>query len=218
MSFAEYLGLNEDSLRELEDAAAQRRALANETASSALGRAYQEASAGLEKGGTGNLTGTASYGDFLKAQRAAQQAAIVPGDFYEATARGVVAPQQAGPSMAMQRNAYQQRLDARRQDIATGRANVAAERARQQAERDAQARVFGVARNAFVSGVDREIAGMQPAMADAERRAAHLSPENSESAQNQAAGNRQAAQDELNNYYRPRLATLNAQKKNFGGM
>lgn len=159
MSYADYLGLNEASLRELEDAAAQQGAAANERASSALGRSYQEASADVEQGGQGNLTGTASYGDFLKAQREAAQANAPQGMGYEGAARAAMAGDRL-MQWAPQRNALQGRLDARRMDIGTGRASAAATQGAEKAQRDAQDKAFNAAKAAYGGRLGEESRGL----------------------------------------------------------
>jgi hypothetical protein len=145
-SYADYLGLNEASLRELEAAAGQERAQANDAAQGALGRSYQEASADLEQGGSDTLTNTASYGDFLKAQRAAAQANAVRGMGYEGAAREAFSAGRPQPSFTAQRDQMQGNLDQRRGDIATGRANVAKWQSDQKTANDAQDKAFEDAR------------------------------------------------------------------------
>lgn len=141
-SYADYLGLNEASLRELEDAAAQQGAEANERAQSALGRSYQEASADVERGGQGGITATASYGDYLKAQREAAQANAPRGAGYEGAAREAFSAGRPQPSFTAQRNEMQGRLDQRRVDIGQGKANVVKWQADQKTANDAQDKAF----------------------------------------------------------------------------
>lgn len=160
MSYADYLGLNEGALRELEDAAAQRGAMANEQASSALGKSYQEASADVERGGQGNLTGTASYGDFLKAQREAAKANMPMGEGYEGVARAAMAQGRTARAWAAQRNEMQGRLDQRRGDIGTGKANAAAFGSAQQGGLDAQAKAFEQAKAAYGGRLADESRGL----------------------------------------------------------
>jgi hypothetical protein len=159
MSYADYLGLNEASLRELEDAAAQRGASANEQASSALGKSYQEAQRDVEAGGQGNITGTASYGDFLKAQREAAQANAPMGDGYEGAARAAMAQGRAQPAWSTQRNAMQGRVDQRRSDIVAGKANAAA-LGRPQQRDGAQAKAFEQAKAAYGGRLADESRGL----------------------------------------------------------
>jgi len=160
MSYADYLGLNEASLRELEDAAAQQGAVANEQASNALGRSYQEAQRDVEAGGQGNLTGTASYGDYLKAQRAAQQANAVRGSGYEGAARAAMSAGRQQPSFTGQRDVMQGQLDQRRANIATGKANVVAWNKDQKTANDAQDKAFETAKAPVAARLqaDRKIA------------------------------------------------------------
>ena len=158
MSFADYLGLNEASLRELEAAANQQRAQADDASRAALGASYQEASRDVEAGGQGNLSATASYGDFLKAQRAAQQASAVRGDGYEAAARGsMMAP---GASWTAPRNEMQGRLDQRRVDIGQSKANVAKAATADKARTDAQANAFTQAKAAYGGRLADESRGL----------------------------------------------------------
>lgn len=160
MSYADYLGLNEAALRELEDAAAQQGAAANERAQSALGRAYQEASADVERGGEGVLTGTASYGDFLKAQREASQANAPQATGYEAAARAGMRQNQQPQAWATRRNDMQSRIDQRRLDLGQGRTNTAAWQASQKAAADAQAKAFEQAKAAYGGRLADESRGL----------------------------------------------------------
>lgn len=149
ISYADYLGLNEASLRELEDAAAQQGAAANERAQNALGKAYQEASADVERGGQGILTATANYGDYLKAQREAAQANAPQGTGYEAAARGAMSQGRERSSWTTRRDGLQGRLDERRGEVAAGKANVDRWNKDREAERDAQNRAFEAAKAAY---------------------------------------------------------------------
>lgn len=93
VSFADYLGLNGDEVKRLQDEAFQRAQGTSQEASMDLQRATAEA------GAEGDATQTASYGDYVKAQQsaAAQARAATANsgyaDAYENAARGMAAPQ-----------------------------------------------------------------------------------------------------------------------------
>lgn len=150
MSFADYLGLNEASLRELEEGAMARAAAADEQASSALGKAYQQADADANAGGAGQLSQQMGYMDFVKAQREAESARALPTGAtspYEDAARASMrAGQPQAPSVAGRAQVMRQDLASRRGAVAAGRAAQKTYADRQQAERAAQQQQFDAAK------------------------------------------------------------------------
>ena len=102
-SFNDYLGMTEDSLRELEAQAQARAQEQDAQAQAALQQTYQQARGDVAQGGQGQLSGQASYLDFVKAQREASQLRNVDPSMMsaqEAAARGLVRqglPQANGP-------------------------------------------------------------------------------------------------------------------------
>ncbi len=217
MSYADFLGLNEASLRELEDAAQQRAAQADETASSALGRAYQQASADVEGGGQGNLSEAQGYMDFVKAQREAQSARALSSTAgaYEQAARGGLRAGVPQPDYQRQQARMRTDLSGRRDAVAAGRAAQKAYADKQAAEREAQDKAFGEAQTRYTEGVDRELASMQPAIDRATGWSQYESSSPDVPDQQAAAQRRAEAQAQLN-YYRPRQATLQRQRATFG--
>ncbi len=217
MSYADFLGLNEASLRELEDAAQQRAAQADEMASSALGKAYQQASANVESGGEGNLSQAQGYMDFVKAQREAASARALPSSAgaYEQAGRMGLRGGATQPNFQQQQSRMRADLSGRRDAVAAGRAAQKAYADRQAAEREAQAKAFGEAQTRFTEGVDRELASLQPQIDRATGWSQYQSSSPDAPDQQAAAQRRAEARAQLN-YYRPRQATLQRQRSTFG--
>lgn len=214
-SYADYLGLNEASLRELEANAEKERNAANDTAQGALGKSYQEAQANLEAGGSGTLTGTASYGDFLKAQREAAQANAVRGAGYEAAARGSM--MSAPASFTDRRNEMQGRLDQRRVDIGTGKANVDRWNKDRKTERDAQDKAYGAAWEKWNKKNTDDMHDNQREIGRADEDAARGAQRDVEGGyeSDEAVERRQAAARAAGNYYRERQAAALRNQNNF---
>lgn len=219
MSFADYLGLNEASLRELEDGAMARAAAADEQASSALGKAYQQADADVNAGGAGQLSQQMGYMDFVKAQREAESARALPTGAtspYEDVARAsmrVGQPQQ--PSVAGRAQVMRQDLASRRGAVSAGRAAQKAYVDRQQADRDAQQKQFEAARTNWAGGVQRELDSLQPKIDRATGWSQYQSSSPDAPDQQAAAQRRERAQSELR-YYGGRRAQLQQQQATFG--
>lgn len=72
-SFADYLGLNEQALKEMQDAAAERAEKANYDALGSLWQAENDARNQSRQSGTGSLSSQASYQEYLKKRREAEE-------------------------------------------------------------------------------------------------------------------------------------------------
>lgn len=150
VSFADWLGLNEESLSQLEQEAAARALAKAEEAQGALGASYQQAQRAAESGANANISGQASYGDFLRLSRDAQAARRPTSGMspQELAARGAM-PQAEIPDFAAQRNRMQEavneRVRGREKDIATQEQETRRaqeERATQQKQFDAAAGIY----------------------------------------------------------------------------
>ena len=152
-SFADWLGLNQQSLDELEAQASQRALAKSAEAEGALGASYQEALRNAETGGDASLSGTASYGDFLRLQREAKQQRARVGMSREEFGASEFAD---GPEMP-DLNARASQLQGQASQRGAGRrtdAETAAAMKRQQDEaRAAQDKAFGVAKSAVLGQV-----------------------------------------------------------------
>lgn len=159
-SFADYLGLNEDALREIEMAAQARAAEADGVAASALGRSVQESQAAQAGGGEGNLTSAQSYMDFVKASRQAAEARRLPSTGMsreEQAAREAIRPASQGVDWNAREGAARSQLASSATGYDASRKAAADFRAKQQAERDAQNAAFAKARDEATPGwADRQ--------------------------------------------------------------
>lgn len=217
MSFADYLGLNEDSLRELEDGAMQRASEADQKAQGAFGNAYQQANADVAAGGQGDLTQQRGYMDFVRAQREAAAARTFTGNDMspeEAAARGAMrqaAPQAWKPNVG----AYQGRLN----DMAAGRdAGRTAQKAyadKMKGEREAQDRAFNEAQGRWSTRNESDMAGLQPAIDRATGWSQYESSGPDAPDQQAAAQRREFAQSELR-YYGGQKARMAQNQSTFG--
>lgn len=151
-SFNDYLGMTEESLRELEAQAQERAQASDAEAQEALTRTYRQARGDVEAGGQGQLSGQTSYLDFVKAQREAQQ--YRAGDpsmmsAQEAAARGLVRqgmPQAEAPDYTVRMGQMDSSLSGYRQQWQAAETVRKANEARAKAEADARAEAEARAR------------------------------------------------------------------------
>jgi hypothetical protein len=140
------LGLNQESLDALERDAAERALAKSGEAEAALGASYQQGLRAAETGGDATLTGTASYGDFLRLQREAEamrrpRSGMSPE---ELAARGAM-PGVDLPNLRQRATQFQSNVNARARDMATDRQTRAGMARTAQEARDEQARRFAEA-------------------------------------------------------------------------
>lgn len=158
-SFMDYLALNEDSLRELEERAAERAAALDADAGGALALAQRESEASIRGGGTGELTGAASYSDFTRARREAERVRAMRGGGREGVARGFLGAA-GGPDYDATIRQAQGNLTAARTSEKAARDAAETYRQKQEAERKAQAEAFSQAQRAMGPGyADRQAYG-----------------------------------------------------------
>ncbi len=162
VSFADWLGLNQESLDALESEAADRALAKSGEAEAALGASYQEGLRSAETGGPASLGASASYGDFLRLQREAEMMRRPRGGMSpeEMAARGNM-PGVELPNLRQRATQMQGNITQRSRDMATDRETRARMASEAQAARDEQAKRFAEAQES--------VAGWKRSKAEEER-------------------------------------------------
>jgi len=149
VSFADWLGLNQESLDALENEAADKALAKSGEAEAALGASYQEGLRNAEAGAPASLETTASYGDFLRLQREAEtlrrpRSGMSPE---ELAARGEM-PGVELPNLRQRATQMQGNVTQRAQDMVTDRKTRMRLTREARAARDAQTARFNEAQGA----------------------------------------------------------------------
>lgn len=161
-SFADYLGLNEESLRELEASAAERAMQADDAAGNLLGQSYQQAMGDMAAGGEGNLSQQSSYLDYVRARRQADEAAMLPATGMSPAERAARESMREGDDGPQRRNLadlerrFSESLGRDAAGVTASRQAADEYRKRQQAERDEQDRRFKAASAAYDERLNAE--------------------------------------------------------------